>query len=986
MLLTLTWLLCWVGAAAQAFRPLNGVVSDDTGYLNASQINSVNSAAAGLQNLGVKPLVIFSQTERGYPSSDAVGRAAAVQYRLASSSSTVDPNLLAIVVVFSPHDSAIIYGDNLRSAMEQKSSNGTVADDLRLNYLNPRLASSDYTQAAVTTLQQAAFQINLYRNPPPTATPQPSIVNNTSIDTAGIGRALVWIVGVIILLGLIIFLGPLLWRQYRKGQEQTARLRTLQEQLAQAKSVAADMLTNLDFPADPNSQIQYRFLALALSTERPQELQQITSQYHAVYTKLADALARFNTISERQITTEPDITQAIAEYQYIQGIAKEATDFIQRMDEQGKAVQGQATAAPGEIDAAKKAIAAATDELARLAAAAPDLQLPQPNTLLAQPISNFGDAQQSLEARPPRLLHAYDAAQAAHAGADAALSNLKALEQAYNQLGQQRTALANARKQGFKLANADAAFAGALSALQAAAHRLASTQANAVAQALAGANTAVQEAGNAVGGSIAEYEANQKALPQLEAAGEQLKQYIQQGAQAFDQVDEYAPSSWQDIKGNGTEAQNRADQAHALWQQATQLNSIAPESLQDFDGAARLIAQANTSISEGHALVASIFDRLKNLQESRRTANDELAAAAKDIEAGQAYVRQYDPDITPQPAGMLAQAAQQLQQARNEVGKPKPDWIEAVQLARTAHDAADRALANARSQEQAMEALRLRVQTTAQQAQVSLSRAQNFVQLHNADIVDRTPLNTLAQAQASLGEAQNELEALKSGAYEDAARAQRLTAAANAYTSTQQAADAAYGQLYTQFQAADALRKQTAAIVEQAHSTVEQTAAYITTNRGATGRNAEALLNEAMQALPQWQDNAGLQTLRTWQSSAQRAQGLAEQAMQEASSNVQAYNNRVQAQQNAANAAAADAIIGMLAGGVGRRGGYGGGWGSRGGGWGGGGGGGGGFGGFGGGGSSSGGWGGGGSSHGSWGGGGSSSGGWGGGGSSHGGW
>ena len=67
---------------------------------------------------------------------------------------------------------------------------------------------------------------------------------------------------------------------------------------------------------------------------------------------------------------------------------------------------------------------------------------------------------------------------------------------------------------------------------------------------------------------------HEKALADLQSAGEQVKAYIQQGAQTFDQVDQYAESSWHDIKGNGTEAQKAADRAHALWQQATALNAL----------------------------------------------------------------------------------------------------------------------------------------------------------------------------------------------------------------------------------------------------------------------------------------------------------------------------------------------------------------------------------------------------------------------------
>ena len=93
-----------------------------------------------------------------------------------------------------------------------------------------------------------------------------------------------------------------------------------------------------------------------------------------------------------------------------------------------------------------------------------------------------------------------------------------------------------------------------------------------------------------------------------------------------------------------------------------------------------------------------LLDRLKHLQESQRTAQDEIAHADRDIATGRAFVAQYDPDITPSPVQMLDQAASILDKAKQEAAKPKPDWIQVVNLARQANDLADRALADARTQ------------------------------------------------------------------------------------------------------------------------------------------------------------------------------------------------------------------------------------------------------------------------------------------------
>jgi hypothetical protein len=958
-------------------------VVDDSGKLDAGRINQ---AAAKLQDLGIKPLMVFSQGGLGFGSdAEALGRAAAQQYGLASNDGTLNSDLFAIVVILNTRQASIVYGDRLKSALEQRRGSGTLADQIRADHLNPNLANGDYTQAYVDSINYAAQQIDLFRNPPPTATPQPAVVTN--VDTGPIGDALLWIfIGVIVVIGLAI-LGPVLWRNYRRKQEQAARMRSLREQLTQARNVAADMITSLDFPADPNEQIQYRFLALALSRERPEQLAQLTAQYNTIYASLKDALTRYDALNERTYNTEQELTQGIAEYQWVQETYKNGGDFLQHLADVGKEVEGQIAAAPGEVDAAKKAIAAATDDLSRLAAAAPDLTLANAEQFSAPATARLQDAENILGATPPLPLRAYDQARTASSLAEASRQSLAELSQSYAHFTQARQRLAAARQKGFKLASADAAFGAALNALNGAARALGPEQRQQFTQALANAKQAIEQATAGISREVALHAANETALAALGAAGEQLRTYIQQGAQAFDAVDEYAPSSWQDIKGNGTEAQKRANDAYELWQQATALNQVTPGGKQDFAEAAANIDEANTLIGEARALVAAVIERLDHLRKSQAIAQDEIAAAEKDIGAGRAFVRQYDPDITLRPDEMLAQADKQLTEAKQEVSLPRPDWIKVVELARSANDLADKSLADARSQEQAMEARRRKVQTAGEQALASLSRLRNFVQVHAGDIhpsIDKA----VQDADRALQTAQQELEPLKQRAIEDVARATLLDRTATGYVNAQKIADDAYKLAYDQFQIMEGLRRDATNAIEQARRSIHEAQGYLQENQHVLSNAPFNYLHQAVGLMPKWRDNADAQGLRSMQAAANKAHERAAAAIQAASNEIQQYNEQVRAREasdNAASMAMLVGILGSMASSGSRRRSSGGGWGSWGGGWSGGGGGGGGFS-IGGGGHSSGGFGGGGSSGGGFGGGGSSGGGWGGGGSSSGGW
>lgn len=961
LLLCLAWAVGWAAASAQTFPPIEGITADDTGAVNAA---AVNSAAQPLQQQGVKPLVVMLQNGTSDP--ESLAYSAAQQYGYGQDRQ-IDPDLFEILVTNNPRQYTILYGDNLAPVMEQARIGSKLSDRIALEALRPKLVDGDPTAAFVDSLKRAAREIEAYRNPPPPPTPVPSVVNNNNFDFSAIANALLWIFGVLALMAALAFIGPAAMRRYRKGQEAAERLRLLSEQLSQARDTAAGMITSLDFPADPSEQIQYRFLALALAQERPKQLADLTAEYGAVHTRLAEALSRFDEVSSKQHTTELELTAAVAEYQWVQGRVKEAQDFLQRLSELGKSVEGEVQSAPGEVDAAKKAVAAVSDATARLAAAAPDLQLPSAGELGATTAEQVHRAEQALAARPPMPLRAYEEARGAQNQAGLQLADLKRLEQAYAELVRRRSTLTDARRQGFSLTRVDVAFAGALSALSGAAGSWTADDAQAKEAAMLRAEAAIQRAGDAIGHTTALHADNAKALDKLKAAGEDLKRYIQEGARAFDEVDEYAPDTWQDIRGNGTEAQGRADRAFALWEQATQLNSVSPGAEQDFEGAAALIEQANSLIEEGRALITAILERLQNLQRSRSTARDEIAAADKSIAQGRAFIQRYDPDITPNPADMLEAAARQLEQAKVEIAQPKPDWIKVVQLARGANNTADKALADARSQEEAMEALRLKLQTARQQAEAGVSRALNFVSVHEGD-VDRTAQGMSSEAQATLAAAQEVETRLQTGGAEDIERARLLDTATAAYAAARQKADGAYEQAFKQFQEIDSLRRDTAGVLQKAGNAVNQAAAYIRSNADVLDGGPERMLREAVALLPGRQDGADAATLRAMQGAAMKARTRAESAMKEASSQVQNYNEQARAREEAN----IGGLLGMFIGSAGdsAAGSSGGWWGS-------------------GGGSSSGGghsWGGGGHSSGSWGGGGHSSGSFGGGGSSKGSW
>jgi hypothetical protein len=471
---------------------------------------------------------------------------------------------------------------------------------------------------------------------------------------------------------------------------------------------------------------------------------------------------------------------------------------------------------------------------------------------------------------------------------------------------------------------------------------------------------------------------NVAALNALQTAGEETKALIAHGAAAFDKVDEYAVSSWEDIRGNGTEAQRAADEAYRLWQEASKLNAVTPDSPQDFEGAREAIAAANEHLGRARVLVTAILDRLKNIEESRRVAEDEISAAEHDWRAGREFVSRYDPDITPKPAVLLKEAADLVAEAKREMAQRNPDWIKVVRLAREANDRADRALADARSQAEAMQARRSKARTLGQQAETSLSRATNFANIHRDDVT-REVFPAIEVAERNLAEGRALASRGEMEAVQDVERARALDAAAAAFTQVIGMADAAYNQAFQQFQALETARKDAYAALQRADAAVRETASYIDENSSVLGQETHDMLEESINLLPKWAQSGNEATYKAITQRAREAENIAERAYNQAAGEVSEHRERESAERMADIVGTIIAIGAQAAmSSAGRRSSRGGG-----GGWGGGGifGGGGGRGG-----SSGGGWGGGGSSGGGWGGGGSSGGSWGSGGSSGGGW
>jgi hypothetical protein len=99
---------------------------------------------------------------------------------------------------------------------------------------------------------------------------------------------------------------------------------------------------------------------------------------------------------------------------------------------------------------------------------------------------------------------------------------------------------------------------------------------------------------------------------------EQVKEAINKGRLIFDRVSrEYAETTWESIRGNGTEAENRVNWALEALDDA---RSASGAEQQEWHKALELVEKGNSWLIEVESLMKSISSLEENLLAARRDA------------------------------------------------------------------------------------------------------------------------------------------------------------------------------------------------------------------------------------------------------------------------------------------------------------------------------------------------------------------------------
>jgi len=797
----------------------NVTVVDETGELDVA---AVQRAAQPLAARGARVGVFL--IERG-GEDDALRR---YQRAGLASGSAIDASTIAIYVSFDPRYAEIAFGDRWNAALLTNDNAGTI----RQNQLVPGLTSGDETRGVVDALTAIERSIAA----PPAPAGGTTVINQG--DTVNVDLVPV-VIGVIAVI-LLLVAGPLLWRGYQKRRSVAQALQTARTGAQTARRAASAAIADMGQVLRA-AQEKAQFDRVSYAEADVRQLAETQGDAEARFVQAQEAFAA----AEERLRLQREPTQAEYEgatlaYTRIAQEVAAAREALAKAEARRAELDAIARVAPGEVDKAKKALADAAEQLGALGE-----DVAQPEAVL-RPV-------EALVERAVAFLEQHRAADAitAAGAASAAAGELATVLARFNDIragiAAGRVAAEKAAALGFRIDAGLAAFGTAEGLLRQAATALPLVGAAGVGSLLDQADRA-RELGVIRGGSLpARRRANEERLEKVRQAGEALAAAIDAGWRAFDIVDEFAESTWSDIRGNGSEAEKAADEAQELWEQAAERNSMER---QEFIEAAADLDRAEERIAAAHALIDAILQRLKDLEAARAAARDEIMAAEADIARGREYVAANDPDVGKEPERLLARAESALAQARAEIQQERPDWLAIVRQAVEANRLADQALVGAQSDVDAMNKLRVQLQHVQQIATAETQKIIQFVGIHPRDIPAGTKdrINGLnINLQAANTVAQGVVER------EEEARAAALRDAIERYTALEQQAARLYEEILGHFQRLEDMRRQVTAEVERAHAAITGAERTLARAGGAVSSRSEgvALLQDARSSYSQ---------------------------------------------------------------------------------------------------------------------------------------
>lgn len=792
------------GVSGQA----NGLIIVDEG----SRLDraAIEAAAAPLLARGAR-VALFAVDRGRAPAFDAL-----LADNALARDGLVRDDLIAIFVSFDDRYSEIRYGADWQPALDGS------AEAIQRDSLNARLADGDVDGAFAGSL----------------------VALDAAIGAGGAGGGVPWILGVPVLAGG----GAAGWWLLRRQRAAAAERQAHEARRREVGVALADLGERMRIARE-----QARFDAVSYSEAAVTRLGQLQTD---VEERFADATGRFaradEIISSVRTPAAPQYQQAELVFRDVTAMTADTVAGLERLAGLRGEFDEYNRRAPEALGRAVSALADATTRVGLAFKGSDQIMRPAAELLKrAQERSTARDAAAAIQTSEQVLALA------------AELERFAARHMTLRQqLVDGRAGSGAVAARGYRVDAGLAAFSRAEALLEEAAAS--------VARGVAVATPPLEHAEHAYAEGIR----RTSELPQIHASVERrvtampaaltaIDARLVAGRRAFDLVDEFAESTWRDIRGNGSEAERAIAEARSLTSQAQARATFAT---QEFVEAAADLDAAEARLADAEALIASIEQRLADLEAARASARVEFDEAAAEIDRGWSYVRSNDADIGAAPEQQLRQAAELLQRARDQMALERPDWLSVVRDAQAANALADEAQQSAQREVSAMDVLRDQAQRALQLAGAEAKKTVTFVRLHQPDL----EVSQVQRAEG-LGREVDALHAALTNAAlsEDAARANALRETARRAQTLERLAQDQFGAAEAAFRRAEEQRAQLRALLDAADDRIDDAQSSLeSVIAGPASIRSATLLREARQKLAEARRHA---TLRGGDDAARRA-------------------------------------------------------------------------------------------------------------------
>jgi hypothetical protein len=243
----------------------------------------------------------------------------------------------------------------------------------------------------------------------------------------------------------------------------------------------------------------------------------------------------------------------------------------------------------------------------------------------------------------------------------------------------------------------------------------------------------------------------QSKIVQCRSRIDQTSAAVSTGRTAFERLcSNYAEASWKAVRGNGTQAVEHVDWCVKAMPLA---ESCITMDRQNWQQASNIVTEASGHLDRAVSLMESITSLEQSLQTAKDQSTSDVAAAEKDIQAASQYIAEYGNDLDAATKSCLAEATDKLQQAEEELRRPKPEYFLVINLAKQAHGVADEVLAECRTEHEAAERLRQKSAQALRDATSRVSKARKYHEAHKK-YIKREARENLSDAETWLLQAQ----------------------------------------------------------------------------------------------------------------------------------------------------------------------------------------------------------------------------------------